>query len=236
MRVDFKSAPTARRIHKRGQQKKAHYTTPGATGRLMQLESRLEASAAIVMGLDPRVADIRSQPVCFDLATGRAYPSKEHLRLAAAENGNRPVEYTPDFKASLPKGPVFIEVKHSALIEMNPKILGYPGVLARYGHRLIIIDDSCLPETFVRNMRLLNISKSAVPKGPDTAKLRKDTDTGANIADLVKKGHSQRNILAALAHGEVTCDVQDERISQQTVIHSSKGLPRHLMELPLGLQ
>lgn len=235
MRVDFKSAPTARRVQKRGQQKKAHYTAPGATGGLMQLESRLEASTAIVMGLDPRVADMRSQPVCFDMATGRAYLSKDHLRATAAENGNRPVEYTPDFEVSLPKGPVFIEVKHSALIEMNPKILDYPGVLARYGHRLIIIDELYLPETFVRNMRLLNISKSAVPKSPDTAKLRTDTDTGASITDLVNQGHSQRNILAALAHGDVTCDVQDERISQQTVIHSSKGLPSHLMELPLGL-
>lgn len=235
MRVDFKSAPTARRVQKRGQQKKAHYTAPGTTGRLMQLESRLEASAAIVMGLDPRVADMWSQPVCFDLATGRAHPSKGHLRLAAAENGNRPVEYTPDFKVSLPKGSVFIEVKHSALIELNPKILGYPGVLARYGHRLIIIDESSLPETFVRNMRLLNISKSAVSKSPDIEQLRTNTDTGASIADLINKGHSQRNILAALAHGVVTCDVQDKRISQHTVIHSSKGLPSHLMELPLGL-
>lgn len=235
MRVDFKSAPTARRVQKRGQQKKAHYTAPGAAGRLMQLESRLEASAAIVMGLDPRVADMWSQPVCFDLATGRAYLSKNHLRLAAAENGNRPLEYTPDFKVSLPKGPVFIEVKHSALIEMNPKILDYPGVLSRYGHRLIIIDELYLPDTFVQNMRLLNISKSAVSKSPDTTQLRTDADAGASIADLVNKGHSHGNILAALAQGDVTCDVQAERICQQTVIHNSKGLPSHLMELPLGL-
>ena len=77
--------------------------------------------------------------------------------------------------------------------------------------------------------------KISSAKKPDTAKLRTDTDTGATITDLVNKGHSQRNILAALAHGDVTCDVQDERISRQTVIHSSKGLPNHLMELPLGL-
>jgi len=236
VRVDFKSAPTARRAQKRGQQKKAHYTAPGTTGRLMQLESRLEASAALVMGLDPRVMDMRSQPVCFDLATGRAYPSKNHLRAAAAENGNRPLEYTPDFKVSLPKGPAYIEVKHSALIAMNPKVLDYPGILTRYGHRLIFIDDSYLPETFVRNIRLLNIAKSAVSGRPDASHLREDCDTGAAFADLMAKGHSERHILASLAYGNVTCDLQAERISRQTMIYTSRGMPDHLMELPLDLR
>lgn len=233
MRVDRKTTPVARRIHKRGQKKKAHYFAL-AGGQLTQLESRLEVAATAVMGLDPRVHGMRSQPVCFDLTTGRTYPSKEKLREATAGRLTRPIEYTPDFEVFLARGPVLVEVKHSELIAKSPKILEYPGILARYGHRLIIMDETRLPEALVRNMRLLTIAKKQpVSRGALDAVVSK-CRCGSTFSDLIADGHPQRAILVGIATGILTTDLRSERLSEASRISVTSGLPAHLMELPLG--
>ena len=140
MKIDRKSHPVARRVQKRGQKKKAHYSSAGGA-HLMQMESRLETSGAVAMGLDPRVFSIRSQPMTFDLLSGRAYPSVAALQEAQKLYGFRCVKYTPDFEADLGGSNVLVEVKHSELINQSPKVLEYPSILARYGYRLIVLDD-----------------------------------------------------------------------------------------------
>src|SRR6056297_1245440 len=135
MRIDWKSASVARRTHKRGQKKKVHYLAP-AGGRLTAYESRLEASAGAAFGLDPRVMSARTQPMTFDLATGRRFQTKEDLYQWARESGSRPIVYTPDFELGLRTGSILVEVKHAELIARAPQILAYPGILARYGFRL----------------------------------------------------------------------------------------------------
>lgn len=233
MRVDRKATPVARRVHKRGQKKKAHYFAL-AGGQLSQLESRLEVAAAAVMGLDPRVLGLRSQPVCFDLTTGRTYPSKEKLREATAGRLTCPIEYTPDFEVVLARGPVLVEVKHSALIAKSPKILEYPSILARYGHRLIIVDETRLPEVLVRNMRLLTIAMKQPVSREDLDAVASECGCRSTFSDLIARGHPQRVILIGIATGILTTDLRSERLSEVSWISVTSGHPAHLMELPLG--
>ena len=234
MRVDPKAAPVARRVHKRGQRKKVHYFAPGRIGHLSQLESRLEVGGAAVMGLDPRVMGMRSQPMCFDLTTGRTSASKEQLREATSNHLTRPIEYTPDFEVLLAKGPVLVEVKHSELIAKCPKILQYPSILARYGHRLVILDEKLLTETLVRNMRLLTIALKQPVSRELLDTLVGDCANGRTFSDLVARGHPQRAILDGIARGILTTDLRSERLSEASRISVTSGLPNHLMELPLG--
>lgn len=233
MRVDRKATPVARRVHKRGQKKKAHYLASACMGSLMQLESRLEVGAAVVIGLDPRVRAMRSQPMCFDMTTGRAYSSKEELRQATQGHAVSPIEYTPDFEVRLDRRTVLVEVKHSELIRHSPQVLHYPSILARYGHRLIIVDESALPEELLRNMRLLNIAmKQAVPTGTLHA-LASDCAQETTFGRLLARGHADRAILVGIGKGILSCDLRCERISHDTAIIATRHLPAHLMELPL---
>ncbi|WP_135502904.1 hypothetical protein [Roseovarius aestuariivivens] len=232
MKIDRKSRPVARRVQKRGQLKKAHYTSAGGA-HVMQLESRLEASAAIAMGLDPRVRSIRSQPMTFDLATGRTYPSVEALQAAQKLYGFRPIKYTPDFEVDLGGPKVLIEVKHRKLITLNPKILSYPSALARYGYRLAIFDDHILDENFVRNMRLLNIAKSTRALGDDTEALTTFCGSLVPYAHLLAAGFSEATVLTAIAYGKLTCDVRSSRLNHDTLLSSEGDTSAHLKELPL---
>lgn len=232
MRIDRTNEPVARRIHKRGLKKKVHYLAP-AGGRLAEYESRLEASAGVAFGLDPRVSKARTQPMTFDLATGRQFSSKDSLYEWARESGSRPIPYTPDFELEMCSGRVLVEVKHSALIDRDPKILSYPSVLARYGFRLIILDDRILHDTFVRNLRALSLARSYAPSRSEAETAQEICQSWISLRALRSLGYSDPLILGCIAYGHLTCDIQRERISSNTLIRASEGAPTHLMELPL---
>ncbi len=232
MKIDRKSNPTARQVQKRGQLKKAHYTSAGGM-HLMQLESRLEASGAIAMGLDPRVRSIRSQPMTFDLTTGRTYPSVDALVAAQKLYGLRCKKYTPDFELDLGGTKVLVEVKHRGLIAMAPQILGYPSVLARYGYRLIIIDDEILEETYVRNLRQLNIARSLRPCAEKPTELITLCGERMKYGRLVAAGFDEGTLLSAIAHGHLTFDVRSERLNHDTDVSAAGDTAAHLKELPI---
>lgn len=233
MKIDRKSNPVARRVQKRGQMKKSHFASPCGTGQLMQLESRLEASAAIAMGLDPRVRMIRSQPVTFDLVTGRTFPNVDALEGEKKQYGLRCVAYTPDFEIELAASRVFVEVKHRRLIKQNPSVLDYPGILARYGHRMVIIDDQVLDEVFVRNLRLLKLSRNTRIGDAEAARIVETCAPGVPYGHLLECGAEAASILALLARGHLTCDLRAARLNHQTIVRASNGEPAHLKELPL---
>jgi hypothetical protein len=232
MKIDRKAYPVARRVQKRGQLKKAHYTSAGGA-HLMQLESRLEASCAVAMGLDPRVRSIRSQPMTFDLATGRTYPSVEALQAAQKLYGLRCVQYTPDFEVDLGVSKVLVEVKHRELISMKPEILGYPNILARYGYRLVIIDDEILEETYIRNLRLLNLARNVQRPNTEFARLVELIAAGVSYGDLLAADFDEAVVLASLANGQITCDVRSARLNNSTIIVATGDTTTHLKELPL---
>jgi hypothetical protein len=233
MKIDRKSHPVARDVRKKGQQKKVHYSSAGRA-HLMQMESRLETSGAIAMGLDPRVLSIRSQPMTFDLLTGRAYPSVAALQDAQKLYGFRCIKYTPDFEADLGGSKVLVEVKHRALINRTPKVLEYPNILARYGYRLILLDDHILEDTYVRNLRLLNNARSVRPF-PRTAIADTVAACGnaASYGDLLSAGVAEGDLLTALALGHLTFDIRYARLNFDTVISADGDTAAHLKELPL---
>jgi hypothetical protein len=232
MKMDRKSHPVARNVQKRGQLKKAHYTSAGGA-HLMQLESRLEASGAIVMGLDPRVRSLRSQPMTFDLLTGRTYPTVDALQNAERLYGLRCVKYTPDFEVDLGNSKVLVEVKHRELITLNPKILSYPEILARFGYRLIIIDDVVLGETFVQNLRLLNTARCTRSADESDAEMVAFCGAGKSYGAFIEAGLNEAGLLRAIAAGLLTCDVRSARINHDTLIFATGDTSAHLKELPL---
>lgn len=232
MRIDRTNEPTARRIYKRGLKKKVHYLAP-AGGRLAEYESRLEASAGVAFGLDPRVSKARTQPMTFDLATGRQFSSKDSLYEWARESGSRPIPYTPDFELEMCSGRVLVEVKHSALIDRDPKILSYPSVLARYGFRLIILDDHALHDIYVRNLRALSMARSYAPSRSEVETAQADCQRWISLWGLRLRGYSDPLILSCLARGHLICDIQQKRISSETLLRAAEGNPTHLKELPL---
>lgn len=232
MRIDRKSQPTARTVQKRGQMKKAHYTSAGRK-HLMQLESRLEASCAIALGLDPRVQHLRSQPMTFDLATGRTYPSVDALKSAEKLYGFRSVKYTPDFEVALGQTKILIEVKHRELIKLEPKILTYPSILARYGYRLIVIDDKFLDETYVRNLRLLSIAQSVRDCGENLSAITAVCGAEMPYGDFLSAGFEEPDLVTAIAHGHLTFDIRSARLNHDTIISAVGDTAAHLKELPL---
>ena len=232
MKMDRKSHPVARNVQKRGQLKKAHYTSAGGA-HLMQLESRLEASGAIAMGLDPRVRSLRSQPMTFDLATGRNYHSVDALQQAERLYGFRAMKYTPDFEVGLGNSKVLVEVKHRELITLNPKILSYPEILARYGYRLIIIDDVLLGETYVQNLRLLNTARCTRAPAKSDSEMVAFCGAGKPYGDFKEAGFNEASLLRAIAAGLLTCDVRSARINHDTLIFATGDTSAHLKELPL---
>jgi hypothetical protein len=232
MKVDRKSRPVARRVQKRGQKKRAHYTSAGSA-HLMQLESRLEASAAIAMGLDPRVSAIRSQPVTFDIATGRTYASAKQFQEAKEQYGLKGKAYTPDFAVKLNGKEVLVEVKHSALIEEMPQILNYPSLLARYGYRLVILDDTVLTDVYTRNLRLLHISWKTSTRREAVSHLLDACANQASYGQVLTEGVDPATVLTSIAIGDVTCDIRTARLNHDTMITASGDTATHLKELPL---
>lgn len=232
MRINRTKNPPARRVQKRGQRKKAHYVALDSMRDLSQLESRLEASAAIVMNLDPRVQSMHSQPICFDLTTGRTYALKEELRHATAGHAVKPVAYTPDFEISHGKGPAFVEVKHSKLIALLPEFVEYPDILGRFGHRLFLFDEEDLPEELHRNARLLQIALRQPVLEADLNAVVGACIEPTSFTALKATGHSERTILVAIGMGVLSCDLRFHRLSGDTVVSVTTGAPSHLMELP----
>lgn len=232
MRISRTQSPPARRVHKRGQRKKVHYVAIGNMRDLSHLESRLEACAAIVMSLAPRVQTMRAQPICFDLTTGRTYSFKEDLRLATAGHAVKPVAYTPDFEVGFEKGTSLVEVKHSKLIALLPEFLEYPDILARFGHRLVLLDENDLPEELHRNARLLQIALRQPVTEADLESVVGACIDPASITTLKAKGHLERTVLVAIGMGVLSCDLRYHRLSGETVVSVTTGAPTHLMELP----
>jgi len=169
----------------------------------------------------------------FDLATGRTYPSVEALQAVQKLYRLRCVQYTPDFEVDLGVSKILVEVKHRELISMKPAILGYPNILARYGYRLVIIDDEILEETYIRNLRLLNLARNVQVPSTEFARLVEFIAAGVTYGDLLAAGFDEAIMLAALANGHVTCDVRSARLNHSTRVVATGDTTTHLKDLPL---
>ncbi|WP_134679438.1 hypothetical protein [Paracoccus ravus] len=232
MRIDSKAEPVARRIHKRGMKKKAHWVAPPKCKGLIQTESRLEASAAIAIGLDPRVTSFRPQPASFDLATGRKYRSAKALSEATSGKGRC---YTPDFEVKLGRAIVYVEVKHSALIRKYPDTLLLPRMFAGFGWKLILVDENLLCDTFVQNTRLIWPWYGHAVADQTVQALQEECREPRSFASLTEGGRTQADILSLLASGHLATDLAGARLNSRSLIITAAGVATDLMRLPFPI-
>jgi hypothetical protein len=234
MRVDKQAAPVARPIHKRGQMKKAHNISVKKSPGIIKLETRLETSAAISLTLDPRVKSFRPQPMTIEMGTGRVFSTKDQLHRSFEGLGYKPRPYTPDFEVTLETGTVFIETKHSRLIEKSPEVLEYPSILKSYGLRLFVVDETYFPEVFCQNIRLLHPYQNCHLSSAEKRMIVSATGMAATIGELTTSQQiPQKLILAAIAHGVLHAELHDRRLGAATCMSAQENRHFSLERLPL---
>ncbi|MBI1495269.1 hypothetical protein [Halocynthiibacter styelae] len=234
MRVDKQADPVARTIHKRGQMKKAHNISLKKSPGIIKLETRLETSMAISLSLDPRVMTFRPQPMTIEMGTGRVFATKAHLHRSfeGLEYKSRP--YTPDFEVTLETGIVFIETKHSRLIERSPDALEYPSILKNYGLRLVLVDETFFPEVFCQNIRLLHPYQSCQFSSAEQRMVASAAGMAATIGELTTNQQIPQNlILAAIAQGVLHAELHESRLGVKTLISAQENRHISLERLPL---
>jgi len=234
MKKDPTAAPTARRIHKRGLMKAAHFSSSSKASGLMQLESKAEADAVAAMTVDPRVKWFNPQPFTFDLNTGRIYDTKDGLIKKFKGTGYKPRPYTPDFRVTLVSGEVFcLEVKNTRYLKLENGVWPHLQLLESFGYQLILITERELPEILAQNLCLLinyeNVPVSEVPEG-----LLTYCETGVPFEDLRERfGISQAEVLTWILSGALRADLSSARLGPKSLISASFGCRKHLMELPI---
>lgn len=234
MRVDKQADPVARIIHKRGQMKKAHNISLKKSPGIIKLETRLETSTAISLSLDPRVMSFRPQPMTIEMGTGRVFATKAHLLRAFEGLGYKPRPYTPDFGVTLETGGVFIETKHSRLIEKSPEVLEYPSILKSYGLRLFVVDETYFPEVFCQNIRLLHPYQNCHLSSAEKRMVVAATGLAATIGELTTNHQiPQKLILAAIAHSILHAELHDSRLGAETSVSAQENRYFSLERLPL---
>ena len=234
MKIDPEADSAARRIHKRGKMQKASFLGGRKLNGMVQTESRLEASAIFAALMDPRVIRIWPQPVTFDLNTGEFAAKKEELVEKHRGTDYRPRLYTPDFRLLLKNNvAVFLEIKHSRLLERTPEVAEVTELLANLGFPLIIISEDVLWGAVDQNARLL-YPYSCEPMQPDVLEtlLSRCSDPMRIDELLFETNLSQREVLQAIARGHVACDLQSARLGPQTVIWTAVN-ESYLEMLPL---
>lgn len=247
MRIDPTAAQVARRIYKRGQQKKVHLLGTRRSAGLMQLESRLEASVAIALSLDPRVHEFRPQPAVP--LPGHAGPlpakamrgdpsrttspdaSRNPSRRAGAAGLDPRRRYTPDFAVRLVTGEeILLEAKHSRLLARHPEVATLPARFAAIGRRLVIVTEADLPETLDQNLRLLAPCAEADLEAGICDALAAALAAGPLrcAALLARTGLGRGAVLAALARGRLQADLRAARLGPDTVLAAGRRLsPDH---------
>lgn len=234
MKIDPNADSTARRIHKRGKMQKASFLGGRKLSGLVQTESRLEASAIFMAMMDPRVIRILPQPVTFDLNTGEVAAKKEELVDKYRGTGYRPRLYTPDFRLLLRKrASVFVETKHSRLLERTPEVSDLSQLLADLGFRLIIISEEALWGSADHNLRLL-YPYSCEPLPLDALeRIRTSCRDPLKVDQLLADTDlTQREVLKAIAQGHLACDLRSARLGSKSLVWTAAN-DVYLEMLPL---
>jgi hypothetical protein len=211
--------------------KARHITGPKLNGRI-KVEGSLESVLCMVLMIDPRVVEIRPQPVTFDLNSGRRFETRESAQSSRGDRGYRPRIYTPDFAAKLSSGEeVFLEAKHSVLLASDESISARPGELAEFGERLIIVTDELLWKPLRHNVRHLKRELSvSVGKGSTL----QDIEQPCSISELITRRRvPQSEVLRALLLGHLKTDIVDQRIDLNTVVAPASGNTSHLEVLQI---
>lgn len=148
----------ARRVQKRGDQKKVNRQAASKVRGIVQTESMLESNILIAGDIDPRVDWMVPQPVTFDLNTGDVYSTKKAMFEAHAGHAYKPRAYTPDFRFDLRNGrQVFVEGKNTRWLKKHPQFEDVTTLMKSLGHRLLVVTEEVFPRELQRNLRMLKI-------------------------------------------------------------------------------
>lgn len=234
MKIDKRAAPTARRIHKRGLMKKVHLLSTHKSDGIMQIEGRHEANGARALALDPRVQSFRPQPMTIELNSGRVFQTKEALFEAFRGTGYKPRAYTPDFEVQLATKSLFLETKPSGLIKKHPDVLDFPSIFRSFGLELIIIDESGFPEPYCQNLKLLLLAVRHQPDEDAVSRMVEGSRDQIPFRDLLDRALvDQDDLLAAIAQGQITCDITSDILRHETLVTSQAPTDAHLRRMPL---
>ena len=234
MKIHAKAELTARSVRKFGDKKKAAYVADAKAPGIVQLESNLEATGLAVCSIDSRITHVRTQPFAIDLLSGRKYASQKEMAEHFKGSRYSPKLYYPDFLVFLRNGSeVFLEIKHTGLIEENPDIMDRPAIFADFGMRLLIVTEQVLTDAFAHNARMLRPYSMQACGDTDRAQILSLTGSAVCIGEVKKRGIAQAAIFKAILDGTVSADLQQKRLSPKTVLRPADSSTAHLEILPL---
>lgn len=232
---DDKEPTPARIIHALGLQKKVNLLSGTKLIGVNQLESTLESNIAIAGEVDPRVIKIETQPLTFDLNTGREYALKSDIITEVHERGYKPWIYTPDFRFTLRDGTqTFLEGKGTRWLEKHPDFKDVVAAVRGLGHRIALVTEAFFSDDLARNLRMLKPLVGATGELLEWPHLQ-----GLNVQPVSAKhllhenSMIQRQLFLGLLTGLFHCDLSAAPLGPKAMIGFGNGETSHLEVLPL---
>ncbi|WP_425046494.1 hypothetical protein [Primorskyibacter sp. S87] len=235
MKNDSRAENPARQAWQKGQKKKSHFLSPRKAQGVIQTESGLEASFAFGCDLHPKVKAIRPQPCTFDLKSGRSYATKAELINKFKGTGYRPKPYTPDFEVHCFGGrKLYVEVRHSRLLQRNDRTLLLPGIFKALGLELLIITDQFLTRDLVHNIRSLHpYLRTSLSDGFLDALSSVGEQSFRLEWLLASLGCRQEDLLSSIVSGYVAVDFRAGMLRPKSIGRVSRGDTSYLEVFPL---
>lgn len=214
------AALPARKIYKRGDQKKVNQIAGAKMAGVQQTESMNESNVVMAGAIDPRVAIVKAQPSTFDLNTGRQFSTRKDAQETGKSGGYKPRIYTPDVLFKLVSGAeVFIEAKHTKWLERRPEYFDDLQSFGEMGHRILLVTEQTFTTALVRNIRMLKPYVDRVPTEQQVRSLRSAVHRPIKVADMMSTaGLTQADLMVGIAHGLVRFDMRAGVLGPRTVV------------------
>ncbi len=235
MKEDQFADPTARRVHKRGMQKRASKISGTKFAGLIQLESQMETTLVLCLEIDPRVDTLRVQPCTIDLNSGRVYRTQKELIDRFKGKNYQPCPYTPDIEVKSTKGGIcFLDAKHTAHIRKKPEYIQYPGLLKKLGISLSLVTEVLLQGPIWGNVRLLAPYAGRDLKEVARAAINEIPHTGMKVQELREKlGLTLGEICIAILQGQLSFKIAETELKPDSILQPCGGCQKHLEVLDL---
>ncbi|WP_375173932.1 hypothetical protein [Pseudooceanicola sp.] len=231
---DDMSHGPSRTIHRRGYQKKVNRQLSLKANALVDTESALESIILIAADLDPRVCRVYPQPCTFELNTGESFPTQKALNDAVGGSDYKPWKYTPDFLFELVDGSrIFVEGKHTRLIEKDPDFRKVPVAMVALGHRHTVVTERFFSRAFERNLRTLKTAPRGYLNDDQRAWLLDDCPSCLTFREIEGLGFDRNSVHAAIRDGYLCAPLERAPFNDQTVLSPTGGDTSYLEVLPL---
>lgn len=230
MKEDQFADPTARRVHKRGMQKRASKISGTKFAGLIQLESQMETTLVLCLEIDPRVDTLRVQPCTIDLNSGRVYGTQKELMERFKGRSYQPSPYTPDIEVKLTMGgKCFLDAKHTAHIKKKPEYLQYPELLEQFGISLTLVTEVLLQGPIWNNVRLLAPYVGHGLKDSSRAAVTEIPQAGMSVQEIKGElGLTLREICIAVLLGELSFKIGEAELQPGSILQPCGGCQKHL--------